>query len=103
MNKCFLKVVYLAVPFLWLDLNLDHKKEDNMNLKLSPLKIIDRFISIDNDCAWPNFTKLEDGIIHASILNQPSHARREGSVEEWPTTDGELFWKKSGVAAPLAL
>ncbi|WP_209329697.1 sialidase family protein [Lunatimonas salinarum] len=62
------------------------------------VEIVKRFVSIDNVCAWPNLTKLEDGSIHASIFNQPSHARMEGSVEVWSTADGGHFWTKSGIA-----
>lgn len=57
-----------------------------------------RFIAIDNVCAWPNLTVLEDGTIIATIFNQPSHARREGSVECWASTDGH-FWEKRGTPA----
>ncbi|NHE58888.1 sialidase family protein [Cyclobacterium plantarum] len=63
------------------------------------VEVLHRWVSIDNVCAWPNLTRLEDGSIHASIFNQPSHARMEGSVEVWSTTDGGHFWEKSGVAA----
>lgn len=58
-----------------------------------------RYISIDNVCAWPNLTVLEDGTVIATIFNQPSHARSEGDVECWATTDGGRFWEKRGVPA----
>ena len=56
-----------------------------------------RFVSIDNVCAWPNLTVLRDGTIIATIFNQPSHARSEGDVECWASTDGGKFWKKRGM------
>lgn len=55
-----------------------------------------RFVAIDNVCAWPNLTTLPDGTITAAIFNQPSHARAEGDVECWSSTNGE-FWTKLGV------
>ena len=56
----------------------------------------DRFIAIDNVCAWPNLTVLNDGTIIASIFNKPSHGRGEGDVECWASQNGH-FWKKRGV------
>ena len=58
-----------------------------------------RYVSIDNVCAWPNLTVLKDGSVIATIFNQPSHARSEGDVECWATTDGGKFWEKRGVPA----
>jgi len=57
-----------------------------------------RYIAIDNVCAWPNLTVLEDGTIIATIFNQPSHARRVGDVECWASKDGH-FWEKRGTPA----
>ena len=57
-----------------------------------------RFVAIDNVCAWPNLTVLADGTILATIFNQPSHARSEGDVECWTSTDGH-FWEKWGTPA----
>lgn len=58
-----------------------------------------RFIAIDNVCAWPNLTQLRDGTIVATIFNQPSHGRAEGDVECWASPDGQS-WTKRGTAAP---
>ena len=60
---------------------------------------VERYVAIDNVCAWPNLTQLRDGTIIATIFNQPSHGRAEGDVECWATTDGR-FWTKRGTAAP---
>ena len=57
-----------------------------------------RYIAVDNVCAWPNLTVLEDGTIIATIFNQPSHARSEGDVECWASKDGH-FWEKRGTPA----
>ncbi len=58
-----------------------------------------RFVAIDNVCAWPNVTLLKDGTLTATIFNQPSHGRVEGDVETWISTDGGLLWERSGVPA----
>lgn len=63
-----------------------------------PVALASRFIAIDNVCCWPNLNVLPDGTIIATIFNQPSHARMEGDVECWSSTDGQ-FWTKRGVAA----
>ena len=39
---------------------------------------IERFVAIDNVCAWPNLTVLRDGTLVATIFNQPSHGSLSG-------------------------
>jgi len=63
---------------------------------------MERYIAIDNVCAWPNLTLLPDGSIAAVIFNQPCHGAWEGDVECWRSTDGGIFWAKSGTPAPHA-
>jgi hypothetical protein len=60
---------------------------------------IERFVVVDNVCAWPNLTLLRDGSIAAVIHNQPSHARMEGDIDCWSSQDG-AFWEKRGNPAP---
>jgi BNR repeat-like domain len=60
---------------------------------------IQRFVGIDNVCAWPNLTLLPDGSINTTIFSQPSHGQVAGAVECWNSKDGE-FWVKRGVPAP---
>lgn len=70
--------------------------------KLSTYDTVDvdeRYISIDNVCAWPNLTVLPNGTFVATIFNQPSHAKVEGNVECWASKDGR-FWEKRGIPAP---
>ena len=69
------------------------------NQAVSKIKIIDRFIGIDNVCAFPNLTLLGDGTIIATIFNQPSHGLREGDVECWASTDGGRTWQYRGTPA----
>jgi Neuraminidase (sialidase) len=61
-------------------------------------EVDERFMAIDNRCAWPNLTVLKDGSIVATIFNQPSHARQEGDVECWASSDGR-FWELRGTPA----
>ena len=61
--------------------------------------VVERYVVIDNVCAWPNLTVLRDGTIVAAIFNRPSHGLEEGSVEAWASPDGR-FWEKRGVPAP---
>src|SRR5688572_27083713 len=60
---------------------------------------IERFIVVDNVCAWPNLTLLDDGSIAAIIHNQPSHSRLEGDLDCWVSKDG-AWWEKRGRPAP---
>ena len=60
---------------------------------------MERFIAVDNVCAWPNLTLLPDGSIIATIFNQPSHGKLEGDVECWASTDGGRLWELRGTAA----
>jgi hypothetical protein len=60
---------------------------------------IERYVSIDNVCAWPNLTKLPDGSIAAIIFGKPSHGQVAGDIECWVSPDG-LFWEKRGRPAP---
>ena len=61
---------------------------------------MERFIAIDNVCAWPNLTKLPDGAIVATIFNQPCHGLWEGDVECWASEDGGRTWVFRGTPAP---
>ena len=63
------------------------------------IDVDERYISIDNVCAWPNLTVLPDGTFVATIFNQPSHAKVEGNAECWASKDGH-FWEKRGTPAP---
>ena len=60
----------------------------------------ERYIAIDDVCAWPNLTRLPDGTIVANIFNQPTHLQWEGEVECWASEDDGLNWVLRGVLAP---
>ena len=61
---------------------------------------IERYVAVDNVCAWPNLTLATDGTIFALIYNQPSHLQMIGDVDCWASTDGGVFWEKRGTAVP---
>lgn len=60
---------------------------------------IQRFVAIDNVCAWPNLTLMPDGSINTTIFGQPSHGQVAGAAECWNSKDGQ-FWEKRGIPAP---
>ena len=58
----------------------------------------ERYIAVDNVCAWPNLTVLPNGDLAAAIFNRPSHGLHEGDVEVWASSDGGKLWKLRGTA-----
>lgn len=56
---------------------------------------IERFVAVDNVCAWPNLTRLADGTLVATIFNRPSHGLESGDAECWSSRDGR-FWELAG-------
>jgi hypothetical protein len=65
----------------------------------APPAAIQRFVVIDNACAWPCLTRMPDGSINATIFGQPSHGAMAGAAECWNSPDG-AFWTKRGIPAP---
>jgi hypothetical protein len=59
----------------------------------------ERYVAVDNVCAWPNLTRMPDGTIVATIFNQPTHGGWEGDVECWASEDQGLTWHLRGVPA----
>ena len=59
-------------------------------------KPIQPIVAIENVCAWPNLTRLNDGTILATIYNKPSHGLMLGDIEVWGSIDGGLTWQKRG-------
>jgi hypothetical protein len=54
---------------------------------------MERYVAIDNVCAWPNLTLLPGGEVLALGFNQPCHGRWEGDVACWANTDaGRGAW-----------
>ena len=61
---------------------------------------MERYVAVDNVCAWPNLTHMPDGAIVATIFNQPTHGGWEGDVECWASEDEGRLWTRRGVPAP---
>ena len=61
---------------------------------------LERYVAIDNKCAWPNLTLMPDGSIVATIFSQPCHGSCEGDTECWSSRDGGRSWTFLGVPAP---
>jgi hypothetical protein len=60
----------------------------------------ERYVAIDNVCAWPNLTLLPGGAILAHIFNKPSHGLHEGDLETWVSEDQGRLWRRQGIPAP---
>lgn len=63
---------------------------------------MERYLAIDNVCAWPNLSRLPDGDILATIFNQPCHGLWEGDLECWSSSDDGRTWTYRGTPAPHA-
>ena len=60
----------------------------------------ERYVAVDNVCAWPNLTQMSDGVVVATIFNQPTHGGWEGDVECWASKDEGRTWCLRGIPAP---
>lgn len=78
-------VIALAGGLVWLLLGVFHQGAE-------------RYVAIDNVCAWPNLTLMPDGSVVAAIFNRPYHGLDVGDVECWSSRDGRL-WEKRGSPA----
>ena len=56
------------------------------------MDILERYVAIDDKCAWPNLTPMPDGSIVAAIFGEPCHQLWEGSAECWISSDGGRLW-----------
>ena len=63
------------------------------------MDILERYVAIDDKCAWPNLTLMPDGSIVAAIFGEPCHQLWEGSAECWISSDGGRLWSFLGVPA----
>lgn len=52
-----------------------------------------KFIAIDNVCAWPNIKLLPNGEVMAVVFNQPCHLVWEGTVDCWVSADRGRMWE----------
>ncbi|MDC0275337.1 glycoside hydrolase [Verrucomicrobiales bacterium] len=58
---------------------------------------IQHVVAVENVCAWPNLTLLNDGTIIAIFHNQPSHGGKEGDIDCWVSKDGLTWTERSTV------
>ena len=65
------------------------------------MDILERYIAIDNKCAWPNLTLMPDGSIVASVFGEPCHLLSEGEAECWRSQDGGKSWSFLSVPVPI--
>jgi len=61
---------------------------------------MERYIAIDNVCAWPCVTAAPDGTLLATLFNQPVHGACEGDTECWASEDEGRSWRRRGVVHP---
>lgn len=54
---------------------------------------MEKYIAIDNVCAWPNIKKLPNGEIIAVVFGQPCHLLWEGTIECWVSADNGRSWE----------
>lgn len=102
MFQHILKITILFLLFFWAIVGNAVTDQTPESVRTSPgdsIVILERYIAIDNVCAWPNLTYTDEGHLIATIFNQPSHGRQLGDVECWTSKDGRL-WTKTGTAAP---
>jgi hypothetical protein len=67
-----------------------------VHTETEPLSV-QQIVAVENVCAWPNLTLMDDGTIIAIIHNQPSHGQQEGDIECWASRDGLVWEKRSTV------
>lgn len=53
---------------------------------------MEKYIAIDNVCAWPNIKKFSNGELVAIVFNQPCHLRWEGTLDCWASSDNGRMW-----------
>ena len=61
---------------------------------------VERFVAVDNKCAWPNLTLMPDDSIVATIFGSPCHGFCDGAAECWRSDDGGRMWKFVSIPAP---
>jgi hypothetical protein len=67
---------------------------------LPPLPQYERYIAIDNACAWPRLTVLPNGEISALIWPYPNHGFVQGAAEVWNSGDDGRTWQRVSVPVP---
>lgn len=63
------------------------------------MDILERYVAIDDKCAWPNLSLMPDGTVVAAIFGEPCHQLWEGSSECWISRDGGRLWSFLSIPA----
>lgn len=61
---------------------------------------MERYIAVDNVCAWPCLTQAPDGTLLATLFDQPTHGGCEGDTACWVSEDEGRSWQFRGTAMP---
>lgn len=67
----------------------------------SPFSFYERFVAIDDACAWPSLHVLPNGDLSVLIWPHDGHGPNAGAVEAWLSTDHGVKWRKAGVPVPV--
>lgn len=70
------------------------------SLRAAAPRVLERYVAIDNVCAWPKLTVLANGSLAAAIFSQPSHGGAQGDVACYTSVDGGRNWSLAGTPAP---
>lgn len=60
------------------------------------MKVLERYIAVDNACLWPQLRLSDSGNIFMTGFNKPCHGMIEGDVDLWKSTDGGKLFKLTG-------
>ena len=63
----------------------------------SPYAFYERYIAIDDACAWPILHVLPNGELSALIWPLNVHGKVEGAAEAWISRDHGVKWRKAGI------
>lgn len=64
------------------------------------MSVVERYLAIDNVCAWPILARLPDGRVSVVIFNEPTHGGWEGELACWVSGDEGRTWSHAGVPVP---
>jgi hypothetical protein len=60
------------------------------------MKVLERYIAVDNACLWPQLRLSAAGEIFMTGFNKPCHGMIEGDVDLWKSSDGGKMFAYAG-------
>ncbi|MFO7611930.1 MAG: exo-alpha-sialidase [Clostridia bacterium] len=60
------------------------------------MKILERFIAVDNGGLWPQLRLACEGEIYMTGFNRPSHGKTQGDIDCWKSADGGRLFSYAG-------